>query len=238
MKQERSDAKGGKKKRPTIYDLAELAGVSTGTVSRALNNRPMVSPETRERVLDLAHRMGLKPQAAVRNHQIALITEPSYEDHIVGYSATMTANIALALAQQGVGMIVPKDPKSLLSGSFFDGIIAITWGPTMVDFLKEMESRVPVIYLDKFEARSEQYVVSSDHYASGYEAARIFLEGGRKRLAFAGRTTKPFQERARGFRDGIKQFGGKIDERLLYRIICEARGGADQPKLGLFIEVA
>ncbi|NDV61476.1 LacI family transcriptional regulator [Puniceicoccales bacterium CK1056] len=207
--------RSSKKSRPTIYDLAEMAGVSTGTVSRALNNRPMVSAETRERILDMAHRIGLKPQAAVRIHQIAIISEPTYRDHVVGYAAAMTANISLALAKKGVGIIVPSDPRTLLSGSFFDGIIAVTWGPELKDFLKEMESRVPVVYLDNFAADSRQYVVSSDHYASGFQAAKLFLERGRKRLAIATHKADPMQERLRGFRDGINQFGGTADERLL-----------------------
>lgn len=43
---------------PTISDVARLAGVSTGTVSRVLNRRPGVRPETRERVLAVVERLG------------------------------------------------------------------------------------------------------------------------------------------------------------------------------------
>jgi LacI family transcriptional regulator len=45
-------------KRPTIYDLAKLAGVSPGTVSRVLNNKDKVNPQTREKILGLAHQIG------------------------------------------------------------------------------------------------------------------------------------------------------------------------------------
>lgn len=232
---------GDQEQRPTIYVLAKLAGVSTGTVSRALNNRPMVSSETRERVLDLAHWIGLKPQASIRNQQIALVTEPTWPDHAVGYAATMTASLSLALAKQGVGIIVPSDPRSLTFGAYFDGIVAITYSPELKVFLKEMESRVPVVYLDNFEAAPEQYVVCSDHYASGYESARLFMQAGCKAPGFAGRDVTPFRERLRGFRDGIKEFGGELNERLyylargdesLYAIVsCLVRAGAD----GLFV---
>jgi LacI family transcriptional regulator len=49
-----------KRKRPTIYDLAELAEVSPGTVSRVLNNKDKVNPKTRAKILGLAHEIGLK----------------------------------------------------------------------------------------------------------------------------------------------------------------------------------
>lgn len=52
--------------RITIHEIARLAGVSIGTVSRALNNRPGISRETRDNILDLVHRMGYVPDAGAR----------------------------------------------------------------------------------------------------------------------------------------------------------------------------
>ena len=49
-----------------IARLAKELGISTGTVSRALNGKPDVSPETRDRVLDAAKRMGYAPNQAAR----------------------------------------------------------------------------------------------------------------------------------------------------------------------------
>ena len=42
----------------TLRDVAKAAGVSLGTASQALNNRPHVAPETRARVLDAARSLG------------------------------------------------------------------------------------------------------------------------------------------------------------------------------------
>ncbi|CAN7383430.1 substrate-binding domain-containing protein [Rhizobium sp. LjRoot254] len=49
-----------------IAHLAKVLGISTGTVSRALNGRPDVSPETRSRVLEAARHMGYAPNQAAR----------------------------------------------------------------------------------------------------------------------------------------------------------------------------
>ena len=45
----------------TIRDIAQLAGVSTATVSRVLNNKPDVDPATRERVMQVVHEHGFVP---------------------------------------------------------------------------------------------------------------------------------------------------------------------------------
>jgi len=54
------------RKRPTIADIAELAGVSSGAVSYALNGRPGVSVVTRQRILAVADEIGWRPNVAAR----------------------------------------------------------------------------------------------------------------------------------------------------------------------------
>lgn len=59
-------ARVGGARRPTIADIAARAGVSSGAVSYALNNRPGVSDETRARILEVARAAGWVPSAAAR----------------------------------------------------------------------------------------------------------------------------------------------------------------------------
>ena len=63
--------------RVTIRELAQLSGVSIGTVSRALNGYADVNPETRERIVRLARELDYTPAAAARS----LVTQRS---HVVG----------------------------------------------------------------------------------------------------------------------------------------------------------
>src|SRR5260370_7969595 len=53
-------------KRPTINDIARRAGLSKASVSRALNGKQDVDPETRDRVLNLAAQMGYVASASAR----------------------------------------------------------------------------------------------------------------------------------------------------------------------------
>lgn len=58
----------------SIRDIAREAGVTVGTVSRALNNYPDVSPTTRERIVETAQRLGYRPNQMARNLPPSTIT--------------------------------------------------------------------------------------------------------------------------------------------------------------------
>ena len=58
----------------SIKDIAQACGVSTATVSKALNNREDVNPQTRERVQETARQLGYLPNAMAR----ALKTNKTY----------------------------------------------------------------------------------------------------------------------------------------------------------------
>ena len=60
--------------RVTIRQLAQLSGVSIGTVSRALNGYTDVSPETRARVMRLARELDYTPAAAARSTSSRVIS--------------------------------------------------------------------------------------------------------------------------------------------------------------------
>ena len=66
-------------KRPTIKQVAKAAGVSTQTVSRVINDRPDVSPETRERIHKVIIALDYQPSALARS----LIQQRSYTLGIV-----------------------------------------------------------------------------------------------------------------------------------------------------------
>ena len=204
-----------KGKKATIYDLARLANVSPGTVSRVLNNRDKVKPETREKILRAARQLNLKPQVSVRVRQIAILSEPTFTDRIEGYAATLTAHLSFALSRRGMGVMLPSNPFEDLPGSFLDGIIAVTFDSKLRSLLSELEARLPVVYMDKFDLKPAQHAVCSDHFNSGYLAGKHFAAHGRKRLAFMGVDAPPVLERLKGYRKAIDEAGLPVDERLL-----------------------
>lgn len=96
--------------RTTIRDIARLAGVSTATVSRVLNQRPDVDPATRERVLALIVELGYHPDHAAtvlasalkHKDKLVALTPPFPPDFLWGV-ATSAFQIEGALAEDGRG---------------------------------------------------------------------------------------------------------------------------------------
>ena len=202
-------------KKSTIYDLARLADVSPGTVSRVLNNRDKVKPETRERVLRAANALNLKPQVSVRFRQIAILSEPTFHDRIEGYAATITAHLSFALSRRNIGVVLPSNPIEQLPGLFLDGIVAVTFDKQLQALLAELESRMHIVYMDKFDdVGSSEYTVCSDHFHSGYLAAQHFIARGKRRLGFLGALNAPYLERLKGYRKALHEANISADERL------------------------
>lgn len=201
-------------KKSTIYDLARLAEVSPGTVSRVLNNRDKVKPETRERVLRAAKELNLKPQVSVRTRQIAILSEPTFTDRIEGYAAALTAHLAFAFSRRNIGVLLPSNPLEQLPGFFLDGVIAVTFDKALQDLLQDLETRMPVVYMDKFDLNPAEYAVCSDHFNSGYMAAKHFIARGRQRLAYLAGNTRPFVERLNGFKKAMIEAKIPVDDRL------------------------
>ena len=84
--------------RPTINDVARAAGVSKGAVSFALNNRPGLATETRERILAVARELGWTPNSRAR----ALSVSRSF----------------------AVGLVMARPPETLRADPFFPSFIA------------------------------------------------------------------------------------------------------------------
>jgi len=70
---------------PTIRDVAQRAGVGIGTVSRVLNNSPLVNANTRQRVLEAIAELGFRPNSLARQlprkqriHNIGVVTQPFF----------------------------------------------------------------------------------------------------------------------------------------------------------------
>jgi LacI family transcriptional regulator len=211
MPRSKSEARPARK--ATIYDLARLAGVSPGTVSRVLNNRDRVKSETRERVLRAATELNLKPQASVRVRQIAVLSEPTFSDRIEGYAATLTAHLTFAFSRRKIGVVLPTDPGEELPGLFLEGLVAVTYDKALRTLLSGLEKRMHVVYMDKFDPTPDEYVVCSDHFSSGYLAARHLLARGKRKLAFLGHPHRPYEERLKGFRKAMQEAKVPIDER-------------------------
>ncbi len=209
--------------RITIKDVAQAAGVSTQTVSRVLNNRPDVSPETRERVQKVIADLGYAPNVLARSLSRGRSNTLGIVGFGLGYygSTSVLTGIEKQSNESGFSFIlslldrfeadrVDEILRDLLSRQV-EGIIWAVPGISEVfqDFPKKLqEIPVPVVFLNK-DKSNDDIVAAMDNCLGGRLATEHLLDQGYKQI---GIITGPHEwweahQREKGWRDTLLENG-------------------------------
>ncbi|MCE1253637.1 MAG: LacI family transcriptional regulator [Anaerolineae bacterium] len=183
--------------KPTIKDVARLCGVSTQTISRVLNKRPDVSPETRERVLEVINQLGYQPSALARS----LIQQRSYTLGIIiaglkyaGISLTLNG-IAEQADQEGYSLLIKElpsfdvsDVQPVIRSLMAHQVEAIIYAaPECGNNWRNVQSQCPrpcppMVFL-KGNPYSDFSTISIDNFMGAYLATRHLLDQGCHHIA-------------------------------------------------------
>lgn len=213
----------GKIARPTIYEVARQAGVSRQTVSRVINNRPDVAPETRERILRIINELDYRPSAIARSltrqrtFNFGLLTAGL---RYIGPSTTLSG-IAKKAEEIGYGIYFKELPTwdSNIIQPILDWFLArqvegIIWAvPEVGDNHEWIRSvvdsiPVPIIFLTTAK-RPDISIVSIDNYSGARMATKHLLSIGRRRI---GHISGPMdwwesRQRMQGWQDALREAG-------------------------------
>jgi len=222
--------------RATIKDVAQKAGCSITAVSFVLNNKEGISipASTRASILAAARELNYRPnQLAVsmvtkRTNVIGLIIP----DNSNGFFAELSKIIERAAHVAGYSLIYGNsgndasrdlDYVRIFADRQVDGII-LAKSPSLsqegnralLDFLETLT--IPFLMVDRLIPGSQGYSVSSNNFMGGYLATRHLLELGHRRIgAYTGsRDILSSNERLRGYRAALQEWGVPFDENLLY----------------------
>lgn len=201
---------------PTIKDIAAELGVSHATVSRALNDSPLIGSGTKERVRTAAARMGYIPDAAakvVRGAQSNIVgfILPNVENHFYSAIARSIAETVAASGMQLVLAISEDDPDlelrhvQALCEARTRGII-ITPVADLRPETAGLLRNVPCKQLVRRHPLVEADVVVADDTAATFRAGRRLIELGHRRIAYIGggsETLSTGTDRAEGFRRAV-----------------------------------
>jgi DNA-binding LacI/PurR family transcriptional regulator len=213
---------------PTSRDIAEIAGVSQATVSRALRNSPLVREETRERIQKIARELNYfvnRNAAGLRTQQsntiaVLVFDETEGKDvQINPFFLSMFGYITRSAAALGYDVLVSLQQLSddwhieYQASRRADGLILLGYGDYVkyrqkLDALAEANTRF-IIYGVVVEDQPG-YSVGCDNVAGGIQATQHLLELGRKRIVILGDTTKrhpEFQSRRDGYRQALQDAG-------------------------------
>lgn len=208
----------------TICGIAQAAGVSTAAVSKALNGKKDISPETRDRILELASQMGYSANLAAK----ALVSKK-----------TMTIGIVIPFPDLATGMERVKgiqdrcDLDGYLTTCTFhngnsadenrrlnylkgrvDGIIITPSGNNnqLKDLIQRMA--IPIVFMSETNSELEVDFVADDDEEGAALAARHLLQGERKSFAYFGNNQCIYSDRCiiKGLRKACEEHNCNVSD--------------------------
>lgn len=219
-----------KKAKATIHDIARSLNITASTVSRALNNNPRISLETRKAVLKAAQKLNYQPNhiaAALRNGKSMIIgiivptIDRSFFSSVVRGIEEIAnkARYNVMICQTYDSYEKEVATVEALLNSRVDGIIASHGKETenFDHFLKVKERGIPLILFDRWNDSIEVSHVVIDDYLGAYKATEHLIEQGCKRIAHFTNVRKIsiFKERLRGYKDALINHGLPFNESLV-----------------------
>ncbi|MCL2419918.1 MAG: LacI family transcriptional regulator [Conexibacteraceae bacterium] len=216
----------------TIADIARIAGVSKATVSRALNDSPLVSVVTRERVQAIAHEHGFEMNDPARrlslrqSNVIALITygyEPS-ERMPDAFMLEIMSGLTAGLHAAGYDMLVIQIKSGdtgwvarYLDSGRVDGFVLLAASCTE-EHLRTLEARGAPFVAWGLRSNTNHYsTVNGDSFAGARMATEHLLRTGHSRIAFIGGTSGDVEtlDRYDGYAAALTAAGIAVDDSLV-----------------------
>lgn len=208
----------------TLEDIAKIAGVSAGTVSRALSNTNLVNNKTRAKILAIVEEFNYKPNIAARNLRtqktgaIAVVIPLGHErdQHLSDpFFTVMLGHLADELSNKGFDLllsrVIPKSDSWLedfIAAGRADGIIVIGQSNQSKVINEAARKYGPMVVWGANENDQIACTVGSDNRFGGMIAAIHLIERGCKSIAFFGDPKLPeIAQRMEGCIVGAKAAG-------------------------------
>jgi LacI family transcriptional regulator len=212
----------------TIGEIAKLAGVSKTTVSRVLNNKPDVKPETRTKIMELIEQNNFHPNAfakaisSQKSNSLGLIipyeaeyifSNPFYVEVLRGVSTQ--ANIMGYF----LNVCYPHDQNyvDIYKQKRVDGFVLISPGSkhlSIIDSLKQ--EGAPFVATARIPSEKDLTYVDVDNFAGGIMATEHLISLGHKRIGFIGKPTMTSStDRFDGYKEALKKHRIAYDDDLV-----------------------
>ena len=197
--------------KPTITDIARDTGLSLATISKYLNNKPILS-ENRKRIEASIQRLGYTPNRIAQSLRskktstIAIVIPPLCD----GLWGNTIHPLDCTLRQHGYSSIVctsTSEPEkagplsAFLIHNQIDGVIAIDDALDDASFSLFSRNQIPYVCIDYVPNGLPTDLVSSDNYSSAYQAGSYFVKHHHTRIGFLAGRKESYTtiQRTRGF---------------------------------------
>ena len=218
-----------KKKVITLKEMAKELQLSVSTVSRALNNHPDISEDTKERVQQLAEKLNYAPNLfakgfrAHRSHILGVIV-PNISHY---FTSTILKGILEEAEVRGYRVIISESKNteskqaemlSTMSQFGVDGILlALSRKTKSLESILKILDIVPLVMFDKVSDKIPCTQVIIDEEIAAYNVVEHLINTGKKRIAIIKETENSFnsEKRFAGYIRALKEHNLPIDEKII-----------------------
>jgi DNA-binding LacI/PurR family transcriptional regulator len=206
-----------------IAELARLAGVSAGTVSRALADKALVNAETRERIQALARAHDFRPNQMARRLRtqqagaIGVVVPLGHErrQHLSDpFFMAMLAPLADALTESGydimLSRVIPGTSDwldNIVDSGMLDGVLLIGQSDQLAAIEKVARRYRPLVVWGHQHPGQIHCAIGSDNFGGGVLATHHLLERGARRIAFLGPDAPEINQRLAGCQRAMAEAG-------------------------------
>ncbi len=228
----------------TIWDIVEATGLSQPAVSQILNGKGRFRPETKERVLAAAKRLGWRPNASARAMAagkfgaVALVLSDRPTTSLI--PGGLIEGIDEVLQRQGDHLVITRLPDArltdaeqapkLLSHMMVDGLL-VNYNADIPKGFRDIviSTGLPAVWINSQQSAASVY---PDDRAGAEDATKRLIALGHRRIAFLDYNRGPdevflhysFGDRREGYYAAMREAG------LQPRLIARAGGGIQAPE--------
>jgi len=229
-------------KRVTIKDIAKALNTNSSTVSRALNNSPLISEQTKLLVKQKAREMGYAPNSIAQQLRqghsrtigmlVPLINRVFFANVIHGVEALAQQNgYQLLICQSHNDGVKEAEALQMLRGQKVAGIIISSAGKDIDTQLYQQlinEGTSMVMFDRVIRELAVSKVINANREAS-YQAVKHLLEQGYRRIVHYGGplSLNIYQERYEGYKQALEDAGLQVDPDLVFRPVLSQEAGRD-----------
>ena len=219
-------------RRPTLRDVAALAGVSYKTVSRVVNNEPGVSPALADRVRRASAQLDYHPNHTAsslrrgdrRTSSLGLILE-DVGNPFSGAMYRAVEDVALARGVTVLAGSCEEDATranillSVFASRRVDGLIVAPPPGDLTPLLMEQRKGTALVFLDRAPGHSGVDAVVSDNRRGSARGVTHLIRHGHQRIGFLGDDPAIWtaEERFQGYVDAMTAHDLPIDHRIIQR---------------------
>jgi len=215
-------------KRVTIEDIAQEVGFSANTVSRALNERGEIRLETKNTILEAAHRLGYHPNRLaqrLRQNRTGIIgvvvadnSNPFFAAVVKGIESAAAVNdYSIILKDSNETPETEQESIQVMLAEQVDGLIIAPVRDQKEDLAALIESRFPIVAIARYPKGWNSNYVVVDNVRAGYLATSHLLDRGYQRIALINGPASELsaEDRFKGYAQALSERGIELDMNLV-----------------------